>query len=293
MQLNCEAKRGRGRRSPAARATEAVETWVLPARAPSTSAAVPPVKPAAVASSRSAAQTEMRSPGHCSSGAPWAPALRCACCRRDGGGPHTQHQSHSGASSGGSLWTCRRYLLRTGSADHPSCCPLNSDPRRPPAPERPLRSDSEQMMGRKTEQSMTGCFSVEGRVKKRTHWEKGRVPVQVRAVFQPIRVTLAVQFTCEVKAVALKSDLSRTWVQCCCSTTQTVLGVEGVRSLGQGTATRGTAETLPVEVEALCTEPFHHVHSLLTWVAPVARGGESPPYRGDLKQHRQGDDSFE
>lgn len=67
--LNGEAKRARGRHSPATTATEAVERLVLPAQAPSTSAAVPPVKPAAAVSSCSAAQTELRSPGHCSSGA--------------------------------------------------------------------------------------------------------------------------------------------------------------------------------------------------------------------------------
>lgn len=48
-----------------------------------------------------------------------------------------------------------------------------------------------------------------------------------------------------------------------------MLGVEGVRSLAQGTATRGTAETLPVEVESLRTKPFHHVNSLLTRVTLV------------------------
>lgn len=51
--------------------------------------------------------------------------------------------------------------------------------------------------------------------------------------------------------------------------TQTVLGVEGVRSLPQGTAAGGTPETLPVEVEPLCAKPFHHVHSLRARVALV------------------------
>lgn len=133
------------------------------------------------------------------------------------------------------------------------------------------------------------CFSVVGMFKKRTHWTKGQVPVQVWAAFQPIKVKLTVQFTCEVKAAALMSDVSRIWIQCCRSRTQTMLGVEGVRSLAQGTATRGTAETLPVEVESLRAKPFHHVNSLLTRVTHVTWRGECPSCRGNLKQHGQGD----
>lgn len=136
------------------------------------------------------------------------------------------------------------------------------------------------------------CFNVMGMFKKSTHWKKGQVPVQVWTVFQPIKVKLTVQFTCKVKAVALISDVSHIWVQCCCFTTQTMLRVEGVRSLPQGTATGGTAETLPVKVESLCTKPFHHVNSLLTWVTLVTWWGECPAYRGNLKQHRQGDNSL-
>lgn len=212
--------------------------------------------------------------------------LRCTCCGRDGGGRRTQHQSHSGASSGGSLWTCRRYLLRTGSADHPSCCPLNSDPHRQSAPELQLQADSEQTTG---EENVTfnhrSCFNAVGMLQTGTHWTKGQVPVQVGAIFQPIKVKLAVQFPCEVKAAALISDGSHVRVWCCCFTTQTVLGVEGVRSLPQGTATRGTAETLPVEVESLCTQPLHHVNSLRTWVTFVSWRWKCPSHRGNLKQH--------
>lgn len=130
-----------------------------------------------------------------------------------------------------------------------------------------------------------GCFPVMGMFKKRTHWTKGQVPVQVWAISQPIKVKLTVQFTCGVKAVALISYVSHWWVLCCCfttQTTQTMLGVEGVRSLPQGAATRGAAETLTVEVESLCTKPFHHVNSLLTWVTLVTWWGECPPHQGNL-----------
>lgn len=197
--LNREAKRGRGQRSPAATEAEAAKRWVLPAQAPSRSAAAPPVRPAAAVRSSSAAQTETRSPGHCSSGGRPEPAPHCACCSRDAGGRYTQHRSRSGAGSGGSLWTCWRYLLRTGSAGRLSCCPLNCDPHQWSAPELQLPDDSEQKtVGGGGVMFNNNCFNEEGTFKKSTHWTKGKVPAQAWPINQPIKVKLTVEFACEV-----------------------------------------------------------------------------------------------
>lgn len=279
--LSREAKRGRC--SPAATAAEAAERRLLPAEAPRTSAAAPPAGPAAAADSSSAAQTQMRSPGHCSSGGRRESVLRRACRGTDAGGRYTRRQSHSGASSGGSLWTCWRYLLRTGPA-HPSCCPLNSEPRRLSAPGLRVPDDSEENVAFSNNKS---CFTEVGVFERGTHRTKGKVPVQVWAVLQPVKVKLTVQLTWEVKA-ELMLDASHIWIQRRGVTAPTVLGVEGVRSLPQGAAAGGTPEALPVEVEPLSTKPFHHVNSPAARVTLVARRGERPPHRGALKRHGRG-----
>lgn len=72
---------------------------------------------------------------------------------------------------------------------------------------------------------------------------------------------------------------------------QTMFRVKGMCSLSQGTAARRTAKTLPVEVEPLCTDPFHHVNTLLTWVTLVTWWGECSSYRANLgRQQRWSDD---
>lgn len=45
--------------------------------------------------------------------------------------------------------------------------------------------------------------------------------------------------------------------------------VKGVGGQAQGRSTDAAAETLPVEEVALCTQPLHHVHALLTEVTGV------------------------
>lgn len=290
--MNREAKRGRGRGCPAATAAAAGTSRVPPAQAPSTSAPVPPAKPAAAASSCSAAQTERRSPGRCSSGGRPAPALRCACCGGAAGGRYTRHRSRSGASSGGSLSTCWRYLRRTGSGGPPSPCPLNSDPRprRGSAPEPQLGDGSEQRTRwggwRRWTFNNNGGSERAGVSVKSTHWMKGKVPVEGWAVLQPVKVKFTVQFTWEANTEHRSyCQTGRSPIRRRHPTTPTVLRVEGVRSLPQGTAAGGAAEALPVEVEPLGAKPFHHVHSLLTRVALVAWRGERPPYRVTLKWH--------
>lgn len=78
---------------------------------------------------------------------------------------------------------------------------MNSDPRRESAPELQVRDDSGG--GGDGEENVTfnnnNCFTGVGMFKAETHGAKGKVPLQGRAVFQPIKVKLTVQFTCQVK----------------------------------------------------------------------------------------------
>jgi len=64
--------------------------------------------------------------------------------------------------------------------------------------------------------------------------------------------------------------------------TPTLFRVKCMCSLSQGRAAGGTAETLPVEVESLGTDPLHHVDTPLAGVTLVTRRGERPSHRAAL-----------
>lgn len=136
------AKWACGLYAPAATAVEAVQSWAHQAQPLCTPAAVPPVKRAAGVSSCSAAHTGKHSPGHCPSGDRRVPVLYYACCGTDARGRYTQHESHSGASSGASSWSSGRYLLKTDCAGLLSCWTLSSVRHQHVAPELQLRNDS-------------------------------------------------------------------------------------------------------------------------------------------------------
>lgn len=75
---------------------------------------------------------------------------------------------------------------------------MNSDTRRQSAPELQVGDDSERDDGEENV-AFNHCFTEVGMLKPKTHGAKGKVPLRVRAVFQPIKVKLTVQFTCEVR----------------------------------------------------------------------------------------------
>lgn len=128
--------------APAATAAEAVESRAHREQLLCTSAAVPLVKQAAVASSCSVAQTGMHSPGHCPSGGRQWPVLYYAHGGTDTRGHDTQHESHSGASSAVSLWTSWRYLRRIHSAGLLCCWTQSSAHHQHIAPEVQLQYGS-------------------------------------------------------------------------------------------------------------------------------------------------------
>lgn len=57
-------------------------------------------------------------------------------------------------------------------------------------------------------------------------------------------------------------------------------------SLSESGAAGGTAETLPVEVQALGTDSLHHVNTLLTLMTLVARRWERPSHGATLRTDR-------
>lgn len=68
-----------------------------------------------------------------------------------------------------------------------------------------VRDDSEENVAFSNNKS---CFTEAGVFERRTHRTNGKVPVPVWAVFEPVKVKLTVQLTCEVKAVELMLDAS-------------------------------------------------------------------------------------
>lgn len=127
-----------------------------------------------------------------------------------------------------------------------------------------------------------------------TYWAQREIPAQVCPIVALIKVKFAVQFPCKITETY---QPTRYWfcffffcedlVRIQHLMTHTLFWVEGMCSLWQSRAAGGTAETLPVEVEALSTNPLHHINTPVAWVTLVTRLGKRPSHRVVLGNRAQ------